>query len=229
MWAFFYGSAKKIIGENKEIREREEPAFKFLKSLHVAAKCRYNASIRLKHQSSFSFVTATVLSLGLILMPLLKLAGVRFSINDLLLDAFQIFLAVSVLVYSVVISKSKYDVRSSNINACGDKIKFLARELEYELGQCKNLNAFDYHDFRDRYYSIDSDIEDHTLLDYELARLNMPQYFEVTGGVRFVIRLWCLLKYLYIYMVPLIVIFLEGAVIIISLQPSTPLDFIHVN
>ncbi|MBB1489857.1 hypothetical protein, partial [Oceanospirillum sediminis] len=87
------------------------------------------------HQSSFSFVTATVLSLGMILMPLLKLDGVRFSINDLLLDAFQIFLAVSVLVYSVVILKSKYDVRSSNINACGDKIKFLARELEYELGQ----------------------------------------------------------------------------------------------
>ena len=41
----------------------------------------------------------------------------------------SIFLAVSVLVYSVVIGTAKYEVRAEGLTQCGDKLKELNREL----------------------------------------------------------------------------------------------------
>ncbi|WP_251373279.1 SLATT domain-containing protein, partial [Escherichia coli] len=104
-----------------------DPTQKLLNSMRVTSKCRYNASIRLKRQSQLSFFSTTVLSLGLILIPLLQNADIHLHLPLKVLNMLQIFLAVSVLVYSVIIGTAHYEIRSKQLNECGDKIKDLIR------------------------------------------------------------------------------------------------------
>lgn len=111
--------------------ERERPvkdaAEKLQMSMRTTAKCRYNASVRLQHQGKFAFFTTTVLSLGLVFIPLMQNAGVPLAFESNVLNMMQIFLGVSVLVYSVVIGTARYEIRSTQLNECGDKIKELIR------------------------------------------------------------------------------------------------------
>ena len=82
------------------IRERVviDAAEKLQMSMRTTAKCRYNASGRLQHQGKFSFFTTTVLSLGLVFIPLMQNAGVPLAFQANVLNMMLIFLGVAVLV-----------------------------------------------------------------------------------------------------------------------------------
>lgn len=154
-------------------------------TMKTTAVNRYNASNRLRAKGKFTFFTTTILSLGLIFIPLMQLADAQLALPDRLLNAIQIFLAVSILVYSVVIGTARYDLRSEQLNDCGDNIKKLIRELRREKeaagGQvCKEKLA----ELQDRYSSITTDVENHTRNDYRLTVLQLPEMFKVTGFVR---------------------------------------------
>lgn len=105
------------------VRERpvKDAAEKLQMSMRTTAKCRYNASIRLQHQAKYSFFTTTLLSLGLIFIPLMQNAGMPIAYRPNVLNMMSIFLAVAVLVYSVVIGTARYDVRATQLTECGDK------------------------------------------------------------------------------------------------------------
>ena len=57
--------------------KEEDVAKKLLNSMRVTSACRFNASNRLEWQGKMSFVLTTILSLGLILIPLLQNSGVE--------------------------------------------------------------------------------------------------------------------------------------------------------
>lgn len=170
-----------IIGKNELKKTDSSPVEDFIRSLHTAAKCRYMASARLKHKGNFSFGTTTVLSLGLIFIPLMQSAGLKLSFPDKVLNTVQIFLAVSILVYSIINSKARYDVRSEKLNTCGDNIKALVRELEAELAKNQDTTGFDYSDYRSRYSNIGIDCENHTQLDHSNAIIDLPKYYNISG------------------------------------------------
>src|SRR5581483_6776239 len=92
------------------------PADVLLRSFHITAKCRYNASIRLRRVGRFTFLTTIVLSLGLIIAPVLQLAHLKLAYPDQVINCFQVFLAVAVLVYSVVNATAGYDTRAHLLN-----------------------------------------------------------------------------------------------------------------
>jgi len=154
-------------------------------TMKTTAVNRYNASNRLRAQGRFTFFTTTILSLGLIFIPLMQLADAQLALPDRLLNAIQIFLAVSILVYSVVIGTARYDLRSEQLNDCGNNIKELIRELRREKeatgGQVSKEKLAELHD---RYSSITTDVENHTRNDYRLTVLQLPDMFKVTGIVR---------------------------------------------
>lgn len=56
-------------------------------------------------------------------------SGISLAFESNVLNMMSIFLAVSVLVYSVVIGTAKYEVRAEGLTQCGDKLKELNREL----------------------------------------------------------------------------------------------------
>lgn len=113
------------------------------------------------------------------------------------MNMISIFLAVAVLVYSVVIGKSRYNSRADKLTRCGDSLKELNRELDSFIeskrkdskeGFCEN----DLENFRKRYSQLILESENHDKIDYLIAELDMNNDYKITG----VVRLW---KYIRIY------------------------------
>ncbi len=167
--------------------ERERPvkdaAEKLQMSMRTTAKCRYNASVRLQHQGKFAFFTTTVLSLGLVFIPLMQNSGVPLAFEANVLNMMQIFLGVSVLVYSVVIGTARYEVRSIQLNECGDKLKELIRELdkERESNSPNMIPSEKLSEFQKRYSDIVTDVENHVRNDYRFATLDMVHDYYIRG------------------------------------------------
>lgn len=153
------------------------PADVLLRQCHITSKCRYNASIRLRRLGRFTFLTTTLLSLGLILVPMLQLANIRTAYPTAVLNSLQVFLAVAVLVFSVVSATANYDTRARVLNDCADRIKDLSRELRNEMAN----GAPDLPQFAVKYSGITRDSEMHTRADYALATLQAHDQYNITG------------------------------------------------
>lgn len=168
-------------------RTRERPvkdaAEKLQMSMRTTAKCRYNAAVRLQHQSKYAFFTTTFLSLGLVFIPLMQNAGVPLAFQSNVLNMMQIFLGVSVLVYSVVIGTARYEIRATQLTECGDKIKELIRELDKEREKDPNgqIPHETLSEFQVRYSDIATDVENHIRNDYRFATLEMIRDYFLTG------------------------------------------------
>lgn len=154
-----------------------EPAEVLQRQCHITSKCRYNASIRLKRLGQGTFLTTVVLSLGLILVPMLQLANLRVAYPTPVLNSLQIFLAVAVLVYSIVSATANYGTRARVLNDCADRIKHLGGELRSAV---KNGNV-DVQQYAERYHSITRDSEMHSRADYALAKLQATDQYNITG------------------------------------------------
>ena len=89
-----------LLSSGKRERDVRDAADKLQLSMRTTAKCRYNASVRLHHQNKYSFFTTTVLSLGLVFIPLMQSADLRLAFKPNVLNVMQIFLGVAVMVYS---------------------------------------------------------------------------------------------------------------------------------
>lgn len=169
------------------LNERERPikdaAEKLQMSMRTTAKCRYNAAVRLQHQSKYAVFTTTFLSLGLVFIPLMQNAGVPLAFRPNVLNMMQIFLGVSVLVYSVVIGTARYEIRSTQLTECGDKLKELIRELD--KGREESTDSLimpgKLSEFQMRYSDIFTDVENHNRNDYRFATLEMIRDYFVTG------------------------------------------------
>lgn len=162
-----------------------DPVKTLYRSIHITAKCRFNASIRLRRVGQFSFLTATFLSLGLILLPMLQLSGIQLAYPDRVLSMLEIFLAVAVLVYSVINSTAHYETRSGSLNECGDKIKELSRELRTAMSSSPPDEKLDLDQMNRRYTDISTESENHTRSDYWQAMIQARGVYNITGIPRF--------------------------------------------
>lgn len=187
-----------------------DPVEKLLNGMRVTSKCRYNASIRLKRQSQFSFFATTLLSLGLILVPLLQNSDIQLAFPPKVLNMLQIFLAVAVLVYSVINATARYETRSEALNECGDKIKDLIRNLRREVSEGKTSGVnVDLAKYNQRYDDVSTDAENHGRVDFMLASLEMRSDYKYTGLIRLAMHLRAGLLYLVPYAVPFLLVFGE--------------------
>lgn len=172
-------------------REVQDPKVKLLNSMRVTSRCRFNRAESLKNISFYSFLTTTILSLGLIFIPLFQITGREMHYSANALTVIQIFLAVSVLVYSVVIATSKYELRASLLDECGVKIKELIRRLRAEIFEPEPEGAVvDLNKYHKMYNKVTCSCENHKRVDYLFATLESRSDFNITG----VVRLWKLVK-----------------------------------
>lgn len=184
-----------------------DPIQKLLNGMRVTSKCRYNASIRLKRQSQFSFFATTLLSLGLILVPLLQNSDIQLAFPLKVLNMLQIFLAVAVLVYSVINATARYETRSEALNECGDKIKDLIRNLRREVAESKSSGvAVNLAHYNQRYDDVSTDAENHARVDFILASLEMKNDYKYTGFLRLYMYLKSGMLYSIVFFVPIIML-----------------------
>lgn len=151
---------------------------KFLRSLRVTARCRFNAAKRLQLQSRFAFFTTSIFSLGLILIPLLQIAEISQNFSPKVLGSMQIFLAVAVLVYSTTISTSKLESRILMLYNCANQIKVLIRNIEEDIKESKLKSLSDY---KSKYANILDKVENHEDSDFSESQLEMPKDYKFTG------------------------------------------------
>ena len=93
----------------------------------------------------------------------------------------QIFLAVSVLVYSVVIATSKFDSRACKLTDCGSSIKKLIREMEKEQIGGAIWTKEQLGGFQQRFSDVVTNCENHERSDFHLTTLEMRDEFFITG------------------------------------------------
>ena len=162
----------------------DTPRDKLIASMKTTAVNRYHASNRLLWQRKVTFVVSTLFSLGLIFIPLMQLAKVPLKLNGDVLGAIQIFLAVAILVYSIVIGTARYELRSEQLNDCGDKIKNLIRELRVapKDGDAKETELL--REYQRQYAAIIADVENHDRNDYILTILRSPDLFTLGNAAR---------------------------------------------
>jgi len=116
---------------------------------------------------------------------MLQLAKLRMAYPEPVVNSLQIFLAVAVLVYSIISATANYGIRARVLNDCADRIKHLGGELRTAR---KNGNP-NLMQFAERYNGITRDSEMHSRADYALAKLQATDQFNVTGLKRLWMRL----------------------------------------
>lgn len=189
-------------------RKKKSPTEKLQMSMRATAKCRYNAATRLQRRGSFEFFTTTSLSLGLIFIPLMQNSGIPLAFEANVLNMMQIFLAVAVLVYSVVIGTARYELRAEKLTECGDKLKDLIRTIEKEKNGA-DLGADRLSAFNERYSDIVTDSENHIRSDYKLAMHEMVNDYYMTGLPKFWNLLSAYSNRSFPYIIPMIMIAFE--------------------
>ena len=191
-----------IFSLNPIEKQISDPVKKLLNSIRVTATCRFGASVRLNRISVYSFFTTTILSLGLIFIPLVQNSDVPLHFLPKVLNMMQIFLAVAVLVYSVVNATARYDIRAEALTECGDKLKDLIRSLrEDEHKTIKDGQSVDLTDYRQKYRDHLSESENHSGLDFLLCKLEMQGDYQITG----IQRLSYILRGLMTYSIPFVI------------------------
>ncbi len=192
-------------------REESDVAKKLLNSMRLTSACRFNASNRLEWQGKMSFVLTTILSLGLILIPLLQNSGVKLRFEERGLNAVQIFLAISVLVYSAIIGKSRFETRSYLLDRCGNDIKDLARKLRADIyaNGGDGVGGVDLERYHESYKAITMSCENHGRVDFWFAQLDLRGDFEFSCFARLVNSLRAWVSYLVPHFIPVFLMLVE--------------------
>ena len=82
-----------LIGDENRIKRNAME--RFLLKVSVTAKCRFNAELRLKYLDRITFLTTTLMSLGMIFIPLIQYTEINLGYPPKVLDMLQVFFAVS--------------------------------------------------------------------------------------------------------------------------------------
>jgi len=172
----------------EDLKTIEDPSDKLAYNMKVTAKNRYNASSRIEWEKKINFFTNIILSLGLIFIPLMQNAEIEVPFKTSVLNMMQIFLAVSVLVFSIINSMANYEIRIEKLRECADGIRDLIREFRGIDKQSIELK-----DYTEKYNNIVKICENHTPIDYIKTKFELRDNFKITG-----LR-WVLLKIEYIF------------------------------
>lgn len=178
-------------------------------SMRTTANCRFKASERLKYLNNFSLFTATYLSLGLILIPLIQNTDIALNFHAKVLNLMQVFLAVAVLVYSTINATARYDARAIALNDCGDRVKDLIRSLRNLPMDCD-----DFSEIQDKYKDVLRDSENHSQLDYLKVMLEKKDDFNITGLKRLFLKIKALLWFFFPFLLPSLMILIETVFIL---------------
>lgn len=193
--------------QNTDISPEEE----LIKSMRMTNNSRYKGAQRLKNWGWISFLTTTLLSLGLILIPLMQISGIRLRFEPAVLNMMQIFLAISVLLYSVIIGTARYEIRSIQMHKCADEVKELVRELRLAMHPTSSdtIDSAKLASIQKAYGEILRNEENHEKNDYRHAQIEAKNEQKVTGWKHCQLRIEAYFFSTLYYGFPLILLMLE--------------------
>lgn len=184
-----------------------DDADKFQLSMRTTANCRHNAASRIEANGRVAFISTTLLSLGLVFIPLMQNSGVDLALKDSVLNMVQIFLGVAVLVYSLIIGTARYEIRALELSNNAAQIKELIHELQLIRDQNNGLVAPPaLQEIQQKYARIVTSCENHEQNDYNLAMLEMPNDYTAGDFTKLVIRSQAILSGSWRFVAPTILL-----------------------
>ena len=158
--------------------EPESPLFHFHKlygRVSKTAASRFNASRRLRIHNAASLWTISLFSLGLILVSLLQALALPLPYSDKLVNLIQVFLSITILVISVILTMNNYGIRAERFHACGLEMSEIALKLERVEREDGTIE--DYNAFADEYSEILRRYDNHEQIDFMFMKLQKPQHY----------------------------------------------------
>jgi hypothetical protein len=142
---------------------------------------RFSAENRLAAHDRVSVWALSLISVALMVVPLLQAMNVTVGLGAAALNALQVAFAVLVLVFSLLISKDNFAVRSERMHRCGMELSDLGRVVDASLS--RGATESDYESVCERYQSILLGYENHTEVDFLYFRTSRRSeyYREKTG------------------------------------------------
>lgn len=159
-----------------------------------SAFARFNASRRLGYHNQASLWTISLFSLGLVFVSLLQALAFHLPFPDKLVNLVQVFLSITILVISSIMSMSNYAVRAERFHACGLEMNELALKLERLTEQEGTVD--EHNAFANEYGEILRRYENHHNVDYNFVKLqksekyNLPWWFPAYVYLRFSFQFW---------------------------------------
>ncbi|MDP1579587.1 MAG: SLATT domain-containing protein [Candidatus Didemnitutus sp.] len=140
-------------------------------NVYLVTKNYFSASRRLALHESASQWTLSLLSLGLIVMPLLTVTKMPLRYPQNVVDFAAISLAVAVLMFSLLIGANKYSVRSERMHHAGLELNALMREMRYLVSDPEKMKR--YQEFDRSYGSILQRYENVDEIDYVTGKISI--------------------------------------------------------
>ncbi|HRH75875.1 MAG TPA: SLATT domain-containing protein [Cellvibrionaceae bacterium] len=162
-----------------------EESFKNLyKKMDATSKTRFYASRRLKLHARLSTYTVVFISLALIFISLLQAYSLGVNINSKYASLIQIFAAIAVLVYSLLIDKNEYAALSEKMYSCASRLGELKQRM-HPYKMAADPSEEKYNEFQKEYWQILELYETHSSNDFSAdnlrARLDMQEQYEIKG------------------------------------------------
>ena len=158
------------------------------KKMDATSKTRFYAARRLRLHAKFSTYTVVIISMAIILISLMQTYGLGVNIQTKYSSVIQIFSAVAVLVYSLLIDKNEYSAISEKMFACASKVAKLKQEV-HPKKEADSPCEKDYLFYQKQYWDILELFETHANNDFTgdnlRARLDMKEYYDYSFFERF--------------------------------------------
>ncbi|MBW4665076.1 MAG: SLATT domain-containing protein [Chroococcus sp. CMT-3BRIN-NPC107] len=137
-----------------------EAYVKLSDNIYIVLKSYFAANKRLLFHNSFSQWTLSLLSLGLIVIPLLTITKIPLRFQQNVIDFASVSLAVAVLMFSLLIGASNYSLRGEKMYQAGLELNELNRDMKVFKGNAdcmKHYCEFNrrYSDILKRYENVD--------------------------------------------------------------------------
>ncbi|MCY7336619.1 MAG: SLATT domain-containing protein [Chamaesiphon sp.] len=129
-------------------------------NIYIVSKNYFAANKRLLLHNSFSQWTLSLLSLGLIIIPLLIVTKIPLRFQQNIIDFASIGLAVAVLMLSLLIGANNYSLRGEKMYQTGLELNELYRDMKQFESNDSRMNHFSkfsrrYSDILRRYENVD--------------------------------------------------------------------------
>lgn len=162
------------------------------KKIEVTAKTRFYASRRLRRHADWSTYTVVIVSLALILMSLMQAYELGVNIKTEYTAMIQVFSAVAILVYSLLIDKNDYSSLSEKMFGCASLLSEL-RQKYLPIITSDNPKIECYEKVQKEYWDILKIYETHSNNDFGgdnlRAKLEMPEFYPLNRSNRFLLLL----------------------------------------
>jgi hypothetical protein len=142
-------------------------------NVYIVYKSYFSMSRRLAMMNVFSQWTLSLLSVGLIILPLLTVTKMPVRYEQNVIDFASITLAVAVLAFSLLIAANNYAVRSEKTHSCGLELNEILREMRFHAKDIDRMTH--YKRFEDGYSDLLKRYENTDQIDYLQAKISIAK------------------------------------------------------